>query len=389
MLHHIQPNRKKSKEGGLTPEELPLVKGLLKAGYSAQDIVHIINQGRPTTINLARVTEAKNNSKASTASDEAIKTFLRVQSAYDPKTLLNPYKDERIIRAREAMMAAVQIFNSPTILFKSEVFCVLSNIAWTYLLHEKLERTKAGSSKLANGNSVTVGGTLDKSICPIKNDAVKENLRKLAEIRDAIEHTYFVGGDECFGALFQANCINFERHMTDWFGEHLSLSKELSLALQFVRLQKSQVATVEASNLPQKIKAINTAIQDNPFANDNAFQFHVYYTAEASSKTSADVHQLVTYESGDTAEQIAIKKLNYTKLSQDDVVKKVRAKGFKKFGDHDHLLFWRSKWPNKEKRNSEATSYGEIVLKNQWQWYEQTWLPVVLKYCEDAGDKFK
>lgn len=389
MLLHIQPNRKKSKEGGLTKQELPLVKELLKAGYSSQDIVHIVNQGRATTINLARVTEAKSNTKVAAAPDADVRQFLRVQSSYDPRTLLNPYKDERLIRARESMMAAVQVFNNPTILFKTEMFCVLANIAWTYLMHEKMERTEAGSSKLGNGKSVTVSGTLDKTSCPIKSDIVRENLKKIIEIRDAVEHTFFVGGEECFGALFQANCINFESHMTEWFGEHLSLAKDLSLALQFVKLKKDQVSAVEESNLPAKIKAINASIQASPFADSDIFQLNVYYTTEVSSKTNADMHKLVTYEQSDTATQVAIKKLSYTKLSQGDLVSKVKAKGYKKFSDWEHQQFWKSKWPNQAKRNSEASAYGEIVLKNQWQWYEQTWLPIVLQYCEESGAKFK
>jgi hypothetical protein len=38
-------------------------------------------------------------------------------------------------KAREAMLAAVQIHNNPQIDFKSELFIVTSVIAWTYLLH--------------------------------------------------------------------------------------------------------------------------------------------------------------------------------------------------------------------------------------------------------------
>lgn len=389
MLHHIQPNRKKSKDGSLTKKEQPLVKGLLDAGYGAQDIVHIVNQGRPTTINLARITEVKKNGKIKAASKEEIEHFIKVQSSYDPQTLLNPYIDERLIRAREAMVSAVQIFNSPTIIFKTEVFCVLSNIAWTYLLHEKMERVTKGSSKLDNGNSITVAGTLDKPVCPIKDEAVKENLRKVVEIRDAVEHTFFVGGEECFGPLFQANCINFERHMTDWFGKHLSLAKELSLALQFVRLQKDQVVALEESNFPEKIKAISVSIADSKFADSDAFQLNVYYTTEVSAKTNADLHKLVTYENGSDDKVIAIKKQNFSKMSQAEVVKKIKGKGYKKFSDYEHQLFWKTKWPNKQKRDKEATNFGEIVLKNQWQWYEQTWFPEVVKYCEAAGDKYK
>ncbi len=43
--------------------------------------------------------------------------------------------DELIHKSREAALAAVQIFNNPQITFKSEMFIVLMNIAWTYMLH--------------------------------------------------------------------------------------------------------------------------------------------------------------------------------------------------------------------------------------------------------------
>lgn len=388
MLLHIKPNRKKSRDGSLSAKEKLLVKGLLNSGYSAQDIVHIVNQGRLSTINLARITEVKKNSHIKSAAEADIRHYIKVQSAYDPKTLLNPYLDERLIKAREAMLAAVQIFNSPTTIFKTEIFCVLSNIAWTYLLHEKMEQTTKGSSLLENGKSITLGGTLNKSDCPIKNDAVKENLVKIIEIRDAVEHTFFSKTDECFGALFQATCLNFERFLTEWFGFHLSMSKDLSLALQFAKLKKEQIVELEASELPEKIKSINLSIQQNPHANDDAFQLNVYFTTEVSSKTSSDLHKLVTYTDGTNAQSVAIKKQSYTKLSQAEVVARVKAKGYKSFSDYVHFNFWKSKWPNKAKRNKDALNFGEVVLKNQWQWYEQTWLPVVLKYCEDSGDKF-
>jgi hypothetical protein len=38
------------------------------------------------------------------------------------------------MKAREAMLSAVQIYNNPLISFKTESFIVLSLIAWAYLL---------------------------------------------------------------------------------------------------------------------------------------------------------------------------------------------------------------------------------------------------------------
>ena len=44
-------------------------------------------------------------------------------------------KEELLTKSREAMLCAVQIFNNPNIVFKSESFIVLANISWTYFLH--------------------------------------------------------------------------------------------------------------------------------------------------------------------------------------------------------------------------------------------------------------
>ena len=386
MLQNIKPARKRSKAGSLTRSEKPLVKGLLDMKYLPQDIVHIVNQGRTQTINSARITEVKKDASVKTASEAKVKEYIQIQSSYDPKTLLNPYKDHRLIRAREAMMSAVHVFNSPAIVFKTEMFCVMANIAWTYLLHEKMEITKKGSSQLENSNSVTVSGTLDKDICPIKDEAVKKNLKKIIEIRDAVEHTYFVGGEECFGALFQACCVNFDLYMMNWFGEHLSLAKELSLALQFVKFDHGQAVELETSHLPKKIKAISDEINSDKLANNNAFLLKVFYTTEATSKTSADIQKLV--EHGEGVSVTAIKKVSRNKLTQNQVLKKVHEAGFKKFKATDHKNFWQSIWPNAEERKRKADKqYGEDF--NGWGWYEDKWLPEVLKHCEEAGKKYK
>ena len=386
MLQKIRPNRKKSRGGSLTKDEKGLVQGLLSRGYIAQDITYIVNLGRSTTVNQARIAK---NSKIPQASDKEIEHYLKVQASYDPKTLLNPFRDERLIRAREAMLSAVTTFNNPSIIFKTEVFSVLANIAWTYLLHEQMESTTTGSSILDNGNSITLSGTLDKSVSPITDNAVIDNLRKIIEIRDAVEHTFFVNSDGCFNALFQSCCVNFEKYMTDWFGGHLSLSKDLSLALQFVKMGKPQLIDLEPSNVPEKIRAIYTAIQNSEHADNNAFQATVYYGLETSPKTSAEIHRLVKYDDIDPQDQqTVIKRYNPTKWSETQVVSYINSKGFKKFKRFDHQQFWKTKWDSAAIRNKEAIEYGELILKSQWVWHQDKWALVVLKYCQDSGDKF-
>ncbi|MGH1376335.1 MAG: DUF3644 domain-containing protein [Alphaproteobacteria bacterium] len=367
MLHNIKPKRTKSRGGSLTSEEKPLIKGLLAQEYIPQDIVHIINQGRKSTINPARIAEVKKNDHIQPASDEEIEHFFKVQSSYDPKTLLNPYKDERLIRAREAMLSAVQVFNSPTILFKTEAFAILAHIAWTYLLHEKMERIKIRSSVQKDGKSISLSAALKKEPCPIINKAVLENLKVLIRIRNEVEHTFFRNTDECFGTVFQSCCLNFEKHMTNWFGQSLSLSQELSLSLQFTKLDKKQITDLENTDLPEKIRAINHDIQNNQFANDDAFQLTVFFSTEVTSKTAADVHKLVNYDPDKNTETTAIKKIPLSKYSEKQIVEWAQQQGYTKFTKHAHQTFWKTKWKNASERDKKAIQFGEL-FNGGWGW---------------------
>jgi hypothetical protein len=111
------------------------------------------------------------------------------------------YKEELLTKSREAMLSAVQIFNNPSILFKSETFIVLSNIAWMYLLHayyreqkieyryfkkngqnRKFDRTKKGAYKYWE-----LERCLDDGNCPI-DTVSKANLKFLIGLRHEVEH---------------------------------------------------------------------------------------------------------------------------------------------------------------------------------------------------------
>ena len=96
---------------------------------------------------------------------------------------LKSFKEELLIKSREAMLSAVQIFNNPNIHFKSENFIILANISWMYLLHayyrenkieyryfrmagkrKKFDKTKKGAYKFWE-----LERCLDDDDCPIDN----------------------------------------------------------------------------------------------------------------------------------------------------------------------------------------------------------------------------
>src|SRR4030095_2114428 len=124
-----------------TDEEKRVVKALASQGVRNQDIHALINYERPATVNFGRIAGVKKNQKIAPATAEEVAFFRRKKASFDPITGLNTYIDERLIRAREAMILAVTIFNSGGYRFKTELFSVLANIAWTYLLHERYSRS--------------------------------------------------------------------------------------------------------------------------------------------------------------------------------------------------------------------------------------------------------
>jgi len=122
---------------------------------------------------------------------------------------------ELLTKSRESALAAVQIFNSPLITFRSEIFIVLMGIAWTYLLHafyrkqgieyryfqqkdkrRVFDKTKSGAYK-----HWELERCLNETMSPIDRDAAN-NLRFLLGIRHEIEHQMTSRLDNTLSAKF-------------------------------------------------------------------------------------------------------------------------------------------------------------------------------------------
>ena len=105
------------------------------------------------------------------------------------------------------MIFAVQVFNGPGYLFKTELFAVLANIAWTYLLHEYYAR-KSVPIQGKDGRSLLLGQMLDRHDCPVR-DGVRRNLKSLKEIRDEVEHLLLGRSDFKWGSNVPSLLLEF------------------------------------------------------------------------------------------------------------------------------------------------------------------------------------
>lgn len=314
-------------------------------------------------------------------------------------------KNELITKSREAMLAAVQIFNNPNILFKSETFCVLSIISWTYLLHayfrnsnieyrhhsivgvrKKFDKTARGAYKYWE-----LERCLNDEQNPVDNIS-KENLKFIVGLRHEIEHQMTTRIDDFLSARFQACCLNYNEYIKRFFGDEYGIDKHLSFSLQFSTIAEDHASQLrDFSNLPPNIAAyindFDASLNDSIF-NDMHFSYRVLYVPKSvNHRGQAD--RVIEFISADSPEAVGlnrelvlIKDREKNKLLPSDIVNKMKELGYVKFSMYDHTIFWKemdAKNPSK--------GYGVNVART-WYWYEN-WMLKVKEYCERNSGKFR
>lgn len=277
------------KNASLTDYEKRVVKRLMADGGTYQDTQQLINTGRTPTINPGRLA-GWNDWDIESASDLEIKRFRYEKSLVDLKSGLSPIDDERLYRCREAMIAAVEIFNSPNMLFKVQIFPVLSQIAWTYLLHEYYAR-KGVEVIDGDGNSLLLSQILKREDCPLEED-VRKNLTAIKILRDNVEHKTLSSIGRTYWPLFQANCLNFDQTIRKLFGERAGLQDKLSISLQFSQMDIDQLSELQSYDLTPQIEAIDEAIVEGAGLTgheSSAYHFKVSYHFEKATKGDSHI----------------------------------------------------------------------------------------------------
>lgn len=313
--------------------------------------------------------------------------------------------DELIEKSREAALSAIQIFNNPLMLFKSEAYIVLMIIAWTYLLHayyrkQKIEYRyfqKKGSRRVFDRTKSKaykyweLERCLNEAGCPIDKNAAN-NLRFLIKLRHEIEHQMTMRLDDYLGGRYQACAINYNKHLKELFGEKYSIDKYLTYSLQFLelsyeQLSKSDVSDAIPPNLQAFVLEFDKTLSEDEY-NDEAFSYRLLFTKKMVNRPGqADkVIEFIDPDS-ETAKSInseywVKKEVEKPKLLPKDIVQRMKAKGFTKFNISDHTKLWKA-----EEARKAGKGYGVMVVKT-WYWYE-SWLTVVEKHCEDNAVLYK
>ena len=314
-------------------------------------------------------------------------------------------KSELLTKSREAMLCAVQIFNNPAIVFKSESFIVLSTIAWTYLLHayyrskkvdyryftQGAKRKKFDTTKRGSFNYWELERCLNDKESPIAA-ITKANLKFLIGLRHEIEHQMTTRIDEYLSARFQACCLNYNRYVRELFGEAFGIDKHLSFSLQFSSISEDQAHQVRAfdelpKNIAAYIKGFDEELSQDEF-DSPAYSYRVLYVPKTvNRKGQAD--KVIEFLSADSEEAkslnkeyVVIKDRERPKHRPKEIVDIMKADGFPNFSMHWHTEFWREK----DAKNP-VKGFG-VDVAGTWYWYDQ-WLDEVKKYCIAQGNRFK
>lgn len=313
-------------------------------------------------------------------------------------------KTELLTKSREAMLTAVQIFNNPNMQFKSESYIVLSNIAWTYLLHayyreKKIEyryfeqqgkRKKFNKTKRDAYKYWELERCLNDDNCPIDNVA-KSNLKFLIGLRHEIEHQMTTRIDNYLSARFQACCLNYNECIKTLFNEKLGIDKHLSFSLQFSSIKEEHVNQLkEFTDLPKNISSyingFDSSIPDEEY-NDMRYSYRVLYIPKSvNHKGQADkVIEFLPANSPEAEklnkEYVLIKEKEKPKFLPSKIVQLMQEDGYTEFKQHQHTQLWK-----KLEAKNKGKGLGVQVAKT-WYWYD-SWLTDVKKHCEENAAKY-
>jgi hypothetical protein len=313
-------------------------------------------------------------------------------------------KAELLAKSKEAALNAVQSFNNPLTTFKTETFIVLMIIAWMYLLHayyrknhidyryyqkktkrRRFDRTKSGAYKYWE-----LERCLNEDCCPL-DSAAKNNLRFLIGLRHEIEHHRSVGIDEHLTGRYLACCLNYERTVTQLFGEKHGLGKSLVFTLQFRDI--TQVPEPEEApkplpiNVAKYIQEFDASLSEEDFQSP-LYSYRLFFVRKLTGKRG-QADRAIEFISADSPLAKAVdhdywvlKETERKKYRPTGIVRMMKEEGYVGFSIYDHTQLWK-----KMDAKNPGKGYGTEV-PGQWLWYDR-WVEVVRRHCMDNVDLYK
>jgi len=225
--------------------------------------------------------------------------------ARDPgKPRLAPEVEAHVCKARDAALAAVQVYNNPAAYFKSANYVVLMMIAYTSLFHaiflrdggDLREKDESGVVKELRPGLPRLKGVLECGAIVLgKQSPAFANLKAMFDVRNQIEHRALPEVDERLDGYCHSLLHNFERLIVTEFSTYYALRTSLVHAIQFAgeRRQESMAAvrSVQRTESDRVEELLSEYCKALPLdvLNDPKFCFRVWLVPKlANHQSSAD-----------------------------------------------------------------------------------------------------
>lgn len=322
------------------------------------------------------------------------------------KRTIGSVKSELLAKAREAALSAIQIYNSPLILFKSETFIVLMVIAWTYMLHayyrsrgieyryyKKTNKRRIFSrTKHKSYRYWELETCLKYNESPIDPDTTN-NLLFLIGLRHEIEHQMSRSLDNYLSGHFQACALNFNQYMKNIFGKKYGIDDHLAFSIQFMKISEEQIlGTKPEADIPEPLRAyiaeFDANLTDDQRSSERYTIRLVFQPKLVNRPGQAD--KVINFVKPDSAkfpendsQVVMTKEIERRKFLPSAVAERVQEAGFAKFRTQpEHVRMWQT-----EDAKNPSKGYG-VEVEGKWYWYE-SWIDRCLELCEAAGDLFR
>lgn len=303
-------------------------------------------------------------------------SFLRLMSqrndlSADPqKPTLKPEVECLLRKARESALLALQIYNNPTIAFRTEGFSVMMVIAWTALFHAIFE--KRGQSYCytdpATGKPQTRDGDMkawELSECLNQfyggtTSPIRTNLTFFIRLRNKIEHRFVPEIDPTVAGECQSLLLNFDELLVAEFGTYFAIRESLAIPLQTAHVRVDPTLTALKKLQARHFEEVNAFVADfraslpPEILGDQKFRFNVFLIPKLANHAGTahpiDFVQVTPENEGELAQLnkkiVAIKDrhvavANAGLLKASDVVSQVGRRLGQPFNMAHHVRAWR------------------------------------------------
>jgi hypothetical protein len=383
--------------------EIALIKSFfLFTGMNDQEILPYFSRpGR--SINHRVIGEIRTGSHFSeieAATEEELRVFKERWFSYSVKRGIEREIEELVLKAREAQIAAIQVFNNPGIQFRAEIYIVLSVIAWTYAFHAFFKRRGVDYRYYIRNfdgtRSVDVTNEglerywdlsrcIDAEECPL-SDPIKENLRFIIGVRNSIAHRFTGNIDLKIASKLQASALNFNGWIAEQFGGEYRIDSDFGVAIQMSSFSHDQAKLIYAAqDVNPIISTIINKLDDvvpERVLKDTKYAFNILFV-EQSCNRPGQADKVVEFvragsETGNEIDRVVFKDRERAKYKPAQIVAEMRKRGFAWFNMSKHTEIRRA-FDAKNPKNG----YGVELADNQWYYYDN-WIEKVAEHCKEG-----